>query len=258
MNTVNRGFTQTVIAVLQRSSGRDKIARIIQYGGLFLAWLIEKYNLPRPLISRLVTKLVNRDVELGQGIRNMSSSAGSARKVFRLFGFIEQLRSAISALSLMDPLRRLLIFTAKLSSALYLFSDNLVWAESVKVIRINADKFKTFEYRLWSIQLVLSCLRDTYEWGLLAKHECERAENERVHEVTPIEVKPLYSRLFSLCSQNQDLTMDSVTNLLDLLIPLNKLGYTHIPEHLIGLIGLITSILRLVPIASPIYKLPHT
>ena len=260
MDPVNREVIQTVISVLQRTSGRDKLARIIQYGGLFLAWLIEKYQMPHRRFFRLSKKrrFCNVGLTLSESIRKMSSSAGSARKVFRLFGFIEQLRSAVTALSLMDPLKRILIFAAKLNSALYLFTDNLVWADSVNVIKINSEKCKKLEYRFWIAQLTLNCLRDLYEWCWLAKYECERPGTERTHEVNLLEAKPLYSRLFGLCSQHQDLTMDSVTNLLDLFIPLSKLGHTRIPEHIIGLIGLTTSILRLVAIISPAYKLPYS
>ena len=258
MDAVNRGIVHTTIAVLQRTSGRDKVARIIQYGGLFVAWLIEKYQLPRPLVTRLLRRYFMVDLSLGDNIRKMSSSAGSARKVFRLFGFIEQLRSAATALSLIDPLKKCLIFAAKLSSALYLFADNLVWAESVNVIRINAEKCKKFENRFWLAQLTLNCLRDIYEWCLLVKNEYERTGTERTREVIPLDAKPLYSRLVSICSQHQDLTMDSVTNLLDLFIPLGRLGHIRLPEHIIGLVGLITSILRLVTIISPAYKLPHS
>ncbi|KAI6652195.1 Peroxisomal membrane protein 11B [Oopsacas minuta] len=257
MDTGNRGVVQTIVNVLQRTSGRDKIARIIQYGGLFIAWLIDKYNLPQHFVKKIIRVMIRRE-SLSNAVRAMSSSAGNARKVFRLFGYIEQLRSAVSALSLIDPNKMLLVSSAKLCAAGYLFCDNLVWVNSVNIISLNADKWKKYEYRFWLTQIALNSLRDFYEWCLIGIREIERINSARTGEVIPLEPKPIHTRLLSICSLNKDLIMDSITNIMDLTIPLTKLGYTHIPEHMIGLIGLITSILRLIPIISPIYKLPYS
>ena len=262
MDAVDRGVIHTVVNVLQRTSGRDKVARMIQYGGLFLAWLIEKYR-PFPTLYNLFVKpvinvFIRREFMMSDGIRYMSASAANARKVFRLFGYIEQLRSAASALSLIDANKRILIGLAKVCSAGYLFSDNIVWARSVQIISVNAETWKKHEYRFWLSQLTLNSLRDLYEWCLIVMREYERANAARTGEVIPLDTQSLNTRISVICSLNKDLILDTVTNLLDLTIPLTKLGHTHIPEHIIGLIGFITSMSRLFSIVSPAYKLPYS
>lgn len=262
MDAIDRGALQTVVNVLQRTSGRDKIARMIQYGGLFLAWLIERYRPSPTLYSLFVRPVVNSFIRRGfmmsDGIRYMSASAANARKVFRLFGFIEQLRSAASVLSLIDANKKILIGLAKLCSAGFLFSDNVVWARNVKIISVNVETWKRREYKFWLAQLTLNSLRDLYEWCLIAMREYGRANAARTGDVIPLDAQPLNTRISIICSLNRDLILDTVTNLLDLTIPLTKLGHAHIPEHIIGLIGLVTSVSRLISIVSPAYKLPYS
>lgn len=251
-------LVQTVSGVLQKTSGCDKIARILQYGGLFIEWLIRKCN-RRTFIHFFLFKLSReRNALWSDSCHQISVSAGSARKVFRLLGFIEQLRRAGNALSLIDPYRRGLVCSAKICSALFLFCDNMVWAQSVKLININTDRWKKFEYRFWLGQLSLSIFRDIYEWLKLARREYDRALGGNIGEVVPLEKKSLFGHSKELLTQNQDLAMDTLANLLDTLIPLTRLKFLNFPDGIVGLIGLITSVLRLIPLAYPAYKLPHS
>ncbi|CAI9720455.1 membrane 11B-like [Octopus vulgaris] len=109
-------LTDHYIQFVSKTSGRDKLCRLIQYSSKFAWWYIQKSHYQAPLVQKL---------------KLLDSSISTSRKMFRFGKSFELLNSTLKTLHVDDIVLRTLISLAKINNALYLLFDNLIWLDRV-------------------------------------------------------------------------------------------------------------------------------
>lgn len=135
-----------------------------------------------------------------------------------------------------DNLLRTSISLSRISYALYLLCDNLVWLSRIHMIKINEERMIKFanSYLLYSSMLAL--IKDLYQLKLILG-------NDRHLEFTGsgLSFIPKYSPKNII--QNKVLLINIIKNLCDILICLKHLNKITLTPVKIGLFGIISSIL---------------
>lgn len=214
-----------IIKLSEKTSGRDKLCRVVQYGCKFVYWVLEQESLSPQLIAKL---------------KNLESSISTARKLFRLGTGVTQFRSALQTIHLNNPLLRFILTLVKLNRGIYLLIDHLIWAHRMNLIKINSPYWSKLSNRFWFFSVFLGLVRDMYE--LL---KALRVERERLRQYQSYE--PITRKAISNVVQNNPaVCIDVVKNCGDFLIPLSRLDIFYVPGGIIGLLGIMSSVAGLV------------
>ncbi|XAR54092.1 hypothetical protein NMG60_11029097 [Bertholletia excelsa] len=144
---VARAELALVVLYLNKAEARDKICRAIQYGSKFLS---------------------NGEPGTAQ---NVDKSTSLARKVFRLFKFVNNLHALISPTSSDAPLP--LILLGKSKNALlgtFLFLDQIVWLGRTGIYKNKerADLLGRISLQCWMASSVCATLVELGELGRLS------------------------------------------------------------------------------------------
>lgn len=107
-----------------KSEGRDKLARTVQYGSRMMVGLTTLAGLEDPTI-----KLVNEKSGL------MLSQLGLARRTHRWFKEIPVIQSIPASLKLKDPLEKAMDFLQKVTLASFLIIDHYGWIKQIGLIK---------------------------------------------------------------------------------------------------------------------------
>lgn len=160
---------------------------------------------------------------------------------------------AIKTLKCPNISLRVMLTLSKLSNSLYLLADHIIWAGRVGIARVNVEKWSKIANRYWLITIVINLARDIYEIVKMLKNHkqhvswkipssCANTWGEKCEFLIPLR-------------NRHDLLFDSIRNGCDLFIPLTALGYTKFNPGMIGIFGIISSIIGLITIIEPSYKL---
>ncbi|KAJ9098980.1 hypothetical protein QFC20_005798 [Naganishia adeliensis] len=226
------------LKVLSTTVGRDKTYRLIQYLARLIAWSI----------LRSGTGVEAKDAAIRWN--GLKAGLASGRKMLRLLKPLEHLQTAVTAANtpvkssslapVASNVAQLTQIARQLCYAGYLSTDMIVWLQSVKFLRIQADKFariNTISQRFWFSGIVLSLISSSASMiRLRAEGRRSRFEQDRGEGWTG---RPGGSS----CARTSDaqLTLDC----LDFWIPATNLGYASLNDGAIGAIGVITSYIGL-------------
>jgi len=168
----------------------------------------------------------------------------------RLFKPLEHLQAALRAASVSAaPLEQFTTIGRQVGYFGYLSLDMVVWAQSIKVLRLapeTAKKINLTSQRFWLAGIAFSIAHS------LAKVNRLSSETKRLRNAIPIpsekpeieaaerklKIKALYKES---ASTNYQLIQDS----LDIWFPITTLEFAHANDGLMGLIGVVTSIMAL-------------
>ncbi|GAA5937310.1 Pex11p [Sporobolomyces koalae] len=209
--------------------GRDKLYRAVQYFARFLAFYCLRKGYSNETVARLSA---------------LKSTLGMSRKLMRIGKPLEHAQAAVKALDVNDSVLKFTAIGRQLGYAGYLFNDMLVWAHSTKVRPLSADKYATINRRaakLWFTGISFSLISSVYKLvGLrkrqaLASRPLGDAEKELDRKV---QVRQIRTQIEAVRTQ---LVQDS----LDILLPAGTLGYHHLDDGILGIVGVITSLMGL-------------
>ncbi|XP_071440356.1 peroxisomal membrane protein 11B [Hetaerina americana] len=236
-----------IVSLNNQTAGRDKIARILQYGSK-ATW---HYLQDRPLSRRSVEQL-----------QSLEYTFGSFRRLLRLGRFLDSLYSALSSIHHADVIVRITLTLSKISSALFLLADHMLWFGRTGLIDVDSPRWSRLSYKYWLYSLTMNLLRDVYEiWRGLSRQvdkrslrlgNPSRSYQCRIDSACPISAVKM---IFAFLSDHQDIAVDTVKNACDLLIPLTALGYTSFSPGVVGVLGVISSIAAILALIDPTKKL---
>jgi len=132
---------------LATTAGKDKIAKILQYGGLFVSHHASKKD-PKS--------------ELAAKAKKVQAAAGAARKVFRLGNSIAdylKIRQVVLAGNLLAPLN-LLTFLRSFGLYWYWIFDHLVWISNTGIAKLDSSKYLFYSSAAWFLGLLSSIILD--------------------------------------------------------------------------------------------------
>lgn len=119
--------------------------------------------------------------------------------------------------------------------ALYLFNDHLVWLAHVGVGSLDKKKYTMLAARFWLAALITALLRDIYEMLTLFFNPI-KSRNKSGDTVKTVGFIP------SLFGRRKDLLLDFIKNGCDSWIPMNRLGYSNFHSGMIGIFGVISTL----------------
>jgi len=160
---------------------------------------------------------------------------------FRLGKTIDMLHSANQAYSSTpDPILRYLLVLSRVSYSFYYLYDLLGWCLKSGLLKADSEKLTRRSSRWWSMALCLTLLRDAYELRL-NRNQHRDAKTER--------------GVLEILANNPPLAVDTVKNLADLIVALHTWKKLTLSQGTVGLAGVISSLMGLIQVVFPTYKL---
>ncbi|KAK0245847.1 peroxisomal biogenesis factor 11 [Armillaria nabsnona] len=211
--------------------GRDKTYRSIQYFARFYTWY---------LLSR-------GEKDAAVPWNALKTHLGTTRKLLRLGKPMENLQAALRAvLSSSSPPEQITTIARQIAYFGYLSLDGLVWANSIKFAQFKsetAQKIQRLSNRFWFTGIVFGLLNGIIK--MLRIHK----ELSALKKVKSVGEKDLgteadYSTKATALKASRAATLHQLTlDSLDIWIPATGLGLTNLNDGVLGIFGLITSLM---------------
>lgn len=164
------------------------------------------------------------------------------------------LHSALKSIHYDDLAVKLTSTMSKISSAIFLLTDNILWVGRSGLATVDTTKWSEISNKYWLYSVLLNLCRDFYEITRLMDEK-----NIRIRLHRGIDVNIMYKHCLSLGEnlfvEHKDVFWDTVKNICDVWIPLNALGYTKLTPGFIGFLGTVSSIAGLISVINPKAKL---
>lgn len=174
--------------------------------------------------------------------------------------------AARKTLYLPDPVQRFCLTVANLNRALYFICDNVLWARNISLVQnVDKDRWSLNASRYYFFSLVMNLVQDAYMIAQIMVQKSrdgpyQQKVNRHLNEsqdIAPAIVPQLDALLFLLIESLRShpaLVLDVLKNACDLFIPLDKLGVYRTNEGVIGLCGLVSSLLGILLVLKPSLK----
>lgn len=242
----------SLVKFTSQSQGRDRILRATQYACALSVYLLRNNPNNKDLVAKL---------------KNLESNMSAGRKLFRLGNTVNSIEAAKRTLQLSDRVLCLCLTTANVTRALYFIYDNGLWARSIGLIgNIDKDRWSLNAHRFYFFSLVLNLSRDVYNiFQLMFQNSRDKQFRQKMKDtlnegpdvgdaVIPQFDAFLYLLLHTLKS-HPAVALDTLKNLCDLFIPLDKLGIYPSNAGVVGFCGLMSSLIGIVTLAQPTLRI---
>lgn len=157
---------------------------------------------------------------------------------------------------------RLTLTLSKLSQALFLYADHIVWlARSGLFKDVNVTAWNERANKYWLLSIVMNLCRDVYELcKIIEQTQIGRADVKRTlvsacSVRNGQELMAASLRTYASLIAHRAVVVDTVKNVCDLFIPLTGLGYTRLSPRTIGVLGVISSVAGLIAVVQPTAKM---
>lgn len=187
--------------------------------------------------------------------------------VFRLGNTINSIVAAKRTMRLSDRVLCLCLSVANVNRALYFICDNVLWARNVGLIRdIDKDRWSTHASRCYLFSLVMNLTRDAYVITQLMvqrlrdKHFRQKMdshinESPEVAETVIPQLDAFFFLLLESLKSHPAVALDTLKNICDLSIPLDRLGIRQSNAGVVGFCGLISSLIGILTLIKPQLKI---
>ncbi|KAF7241535.1 Peroxisomal membrane protein 11A [Varanus komodoensis] len=231
-----------------QTQGRERLFRATQYSCMLLSYMLEH----KAGQEKLVTKL-----------KDLESSMSSGRKLFRLGNTVHAIVAAKKAAQLPDVVPCICLTVANLNRALFFICDTILWVRSVGLVKhIDKKKWRQRATKCYYYSLVVSLAKDLYElsWRMEKMAQAGKAKQDvppcgqQLQSMASLALRGLLSFLLLLCLtlwNYPPLSLDLLKNICDLSSPLDRLGIYKTNPGVIGLCGLISSVVGIFTVAMP-------
>ncbi|XP_070764112.1 peroxisomal membrane protein 11A isoform X1 [Enoplosus armatus] len=237
-----------VVKFTNQSQGRDRIFRATQYACALSIYLLRNNSERKDLVAKL---------------KSLEAHMSTGRKLFRLGNTVNSIEAAKRTLQLSDRVLCLCLTAANINRALYFICDNVLWARSVGLIRdIDKERWSLNASRCYFLTLVMSLTRDVYVVTQLMvqrardehfkrKMDLHLSENPEVAEAVIPQLDAFLFLLWESLKSHPAVALDTLKNVCDLFIPLDRLGIYQSNAGVVGFCGLISSLIGIVTLAQP-------
>lgn len=172
--------------------------------------------------------------------------------VLRLGRFCESLYSTFSTINYPDVVIRITMSMSRISSALFLLADHIVWIGRVGILKVDIGKWTSISNRYWLMMLIMNLTRDFYEILQILK-DCRT--NLLWNRTSKSGLLKYYGQVCSHLKYRTDVISDTIKNGCDIFIPLTALGYTKLSPGTVGILGVISSLVGIYTLIYPTTKL---
>ncbi|TDH09754.1 hypothetical protein EPR50_G00089160 [Perca flavescens] len=241
-----------VVKFTSQSQGRDRIFRATQYACALSIYLLRNNSERKNLVAKL---------------KSLETNMSAGRKLFRLGNTVNSIEAAKRTMQLSDRVLCLCLTAANMNRALYFICDNVLWARSVGLIRdIDKERWSLNSSRCYFLSLVMSLTRDVYvvlqlmtqrarDKHFRQKMELQLNESPEVAEAVIPHLDAFLFLLLESLKSHPAVALDTLKNICDLFIPLDRLGLYKSNAGVVGFCGLISSVIGIVTLAQPKLRL---
>jgi peroxin-11B len=182
--------------------------------------------------------------------------------VLRFGKSLEVFYGSLKSIHYSDAYIAFTLTVTKISQAIFLFTDHIVWlARSGLFKNIDTPRWVERSNRFWLVSLVMGIVRDVYEINRVISSftsykdlsSCITSSFLSIRSAR--DVSKCFASLTDFIITYRHITIDAIKNVCDLFIPLNALGYVKMSPRIIGLLGVISSLMGLIVILNPNCKL---
>lgn len=219
-------------------AGRDKVYRFVQYLSKFLSWYGQRHGDKNDIVKMLT---------------QLEKSMSTSRKLFRFGRSLEALRSARRAINLQSYILSLTLTTSHTNKAVFLLIDHYIWMGRVGILTIDDKYWSDKASRFWLLSLILGFIRDLYALRVSTEKSLEDRHNEKPYQSEG--ACDVLIAVFRALKNNPQATMDLIKNGCDIVIPANSLGIINVNNGVVGLCGVLSSVLAALQVCSPQLKL---
>jgi len=216
-------FTGKLLRFLETHNGRDKIVRLFQYGGRFLAWWM----------------ITTNRADQAKKFQTLEESSSLARKVFRLLKSLSYLQAMFKTyIEEPDQIVRFTTVVQNGSLAAWLFFDHIIWSAKIGLIKADVPAHARKANIFWLIAMICGIVKSLY---LIQQTQQLIKSTQKADTID------------SLKKAQGDYALELIRNLFDLTIPtsgLSKQVAATIPSGIVGLCGSITSIIGIYQVWS--------
>lgn len=243
---------ETLLKLTNQSQGRDRVFRATQYACALSSYLLRKQNNREELLAKL---------------KSLESNMSAGRKLFRLGNTLSSIDAAKRTVQISDPVLCLTLTAANFGRAFYFICDNLLWLRNVGLVRdVDKERWSLHASRCYLFSLIMSLIRDSYVIGQLMLHrardkefkkrmDAHLGESPEVAEAVVPQLDALFFLLLHVFKSHPAVALDTLKNICDLFIPLDKLGIYQSNAGVVGFCGLVSSLIGLMTLVQPNLKI---
>ncbi|XP_030621833.1 peroxisomal membrane protein 11A [Chanos chanos] len=243
---------ESYLKLTNQSQGKDRIFRATQYACALTRHLLQDEPLSKELLQKL---------------KSLESNLSSGRKLLRLGNTLNSIDAAKKNLQLSDPVLRFCLTVANINRAFYFICDNVLWARNIGLIHnINKENWSLNATRFYFLSLIMNLTRDAYVIAQIMvqrsrDRQCQQKLNQHLSEspdVAQVIIPQLDAFLFLLIESlksHPSVALDTLKNVCDLFIPLDRLGIYHTNAGVANFCGLVSSLLGILSVLKPNFKI---
>lgn len=241
-----------IVKFTSQSQGKDRLFRATQYACALSIYLLRNNTERKDLVAKL---------------KRLETNMSAGRKLLRLGNTANSIEAAKRTMQLSDRVLRLCLTVANINRALYFICDNVLWAKSIGLVHdIDKERWNYNASRYYLYSLVMSLTRDVYEVLQLMvqrgreqhfkdKLEQNLSQSPEVAEVVIPQLDAFVFLLLETLKSHPAVALDTVKNICDLFIPLDKLGIYKSNAGVVGFCGLISSLIGIVTLVQPTLRI---
>jgi len=240
-----------LIKLNSQTVGRDRLIRLLQYGSQMCAYLLDRAKFDKTILHRL---------------KNLEAACSMGRKLLRLGRFVDTLYGVVTTAHLPDLVLRLTLTFSRVTQGIYLLMDHILWIGRAGVLgNIDNKKWARRSNKFWLVSIVLNLVRDFYEICRIAQTEVsQRRKRQRWSSMNPTcltlpsaegSCGQISQPVISCMQEYPGVVIDTVKNGCDLWIPMTSLGYVKLSPGMVGLFGVISSLVSIAAIINPVMKI---
>ncbi|KAF7729453.1 Peroxisomal membrane protein PMP27 [Apophysomyces ossiformis] len=209
---------------LNTTVGREKLCRLVQYFARFYVFYLLRKGAPKDVVDRW---------------ENLKQHIANGRKFFRLLKPIEFAQAGVKGLGLKDEFLRATTVIKQAGMFFYYSSEVFVLTTAIDFYKPEKVKeIQVFGWKCWFIAIASSFFAGLYKYKQI-KTQAALLEKQRKAGVdVKAESESLARNAFATKYQ---LVLDAV----DIIIPSGNLGWLPVDEGVIGIAGMITSLMAM-------------
>eukprot|EP01132_Coremiostelium_polycephalum_P008393 gene8393-10309_t len=240
-------FIENLIKLFAQTSGKDKLAKILQYGAKLAGHVLLTKSGPKSEWLQIVKKL--------------ETTSGSARKVWRLGNTLAEQQKIMTMLRAKNAFAFLNILALIRQFGMYFYwvFDHLILSTNIGFTKLNTVKLGWYSSVSWFFGLLCSIIIDLNSLSVTLKKEKslqlslknnqdsiiinnpDNSSNNQNNLDTLVDMKSIRDQLVEITKKKNEVYLNCIKNLADLFIASALLKFYNFSQGTIGLCGLISA-----------------
>jgi peroxin-11B len=206
----------SLLHLLDTTNGRDKFAKLMQYGSRLVAWYLVNYVPTQKETAGQLTKL--------------EKGTANARKLFRLLRPLAFGMKALETLSKPKiTVTDLLSSSSAVGFANYFFADHFVWFIRIGFLKGDEQFWVKWSFWGWLMALVFALSNDVLE---LIRH---------IQKTQAIQASTPQTEVVAVEAQRKKLALNFTKNIADLIIALTGTKLATFGDATLGVCGVVAA-----------------